>query len=508
MIPLTAHPSHLRPVDLALVAVYLAGITLFGLRFRKSGDRSLRSYFLADRNLPWWAISLSIVAAETSTLTIISIPGLAFSGDFGFLQVAMGYLVGRVVICILFLPRYFRGNLLTAYQLIGQRFGPRLHRFTAALFLVMRAAAEGVRVFAVAIVVGLAIGTGDVASIAILSALTLLYTFEGGMAAVIWTDVVQMFLYVAGSLVALATVCHRIPGGWSTLVAGASAAHKLTVLHFSWSVAQTYTFQAGILGGCFLTMASHGTDQLMVQRLLAARNLRESRLALLASGVVVFFQFALFLLIGAGLFVYYNKMGITPALGTDRIFPAFIVQQMPAGVAGMMIAAILAAAMSNLSAALNSLASASVVDFYLPRYPDLAEQMRTRLSRLMTVVWAGVLFALAMFSRSGGHVVEIGLSIASVLWGAMLGVFLLGTLTRRASERGTIIGMTAGVAINLFLWIQPHSLTLRIAGRAVVLPKIAWTWWVLIGSLVTCAVGYCASLVLPEPILPVEVVEG
>ena len=227
----------------------------------------------------------------------------------------------------------------------------------------MRAAAEGVRVFAVAIVVGLAIGTGDVASIAILSALTLLYTFEGGMAAVIWTDVVQMFLYVGGSLVALATVCHRIPGGWSALVAGASAAHKLTVLHFSWSMAQTYTFQAGILGGCFLTMASHGTDQLMVQRLLAAKNLRESRLALLASGAVVFFQFALFLLIGAGLFVYYNKMGSAPTLGADRLFPAFIVQQMPAGIAGLMIAAILAAAMSNLSAALNSLASTSVVDF-------------------------------------------------------------------------------------------------------------------------------------------------
>src|SRR5580658_1090027 len=296
MIPLTAHPSHLRPVDLALVAVYLAGITLFGLRFRKSGDRSLRSYFLADRNLPWWAISLSIVAAETSTLTIISIPGLAFSGDFGFLQIALGYLVGRIVICILFLPRYFRGEMLTAYQLIGQRFGPRLHRFTAALFLVMRAAAEGVRVFAVAIVVGLAIGTGDVASIAILSALTLLYTFEGGMTAVIWTDVVQMFLYVLGSLTALWTVCHKIPGGWNTLIAVSSAVHKLTVLHFSWSIAQTYTFQAGIIGGCFLTMASHGTDQLMVQRLLAARNLRDSTVALLSSGLIVFFQFTLFLL--------------------------------------------------------------------------------------------------------------------------------------------------------------------------------------------------------------------
>jgi SSS family transporter len=493
-----AQPLHLRTADLMLVGVYLVGITLFGLRFRRSRGSSLRSYFLADRNLPWWAIALSIVAAETSTLTIISVPGLAFAGDFGFLQIALGYLVGRIVICVLFLPRYFRGEMLTAYQLIGERFGPRLHRFTAGLFLVMRAAAEGVRVFAVAIVVGVAIGTGDVVSIAILSALTLLYTFEGGMTAVIWTDVVQMFLYAGGSLAALATVCHRIPGGWSALIAGASAAHKLTVFHFSWSLAETYTFQAGVLGGCFLTMASHGTDQLMVQRLLAAKNLRESRLALLASGAVIFFQFTLFLLIGAGLFVYYRSVGSAPSLGADRLFPAFIVQQMPVGIAGLMIAAILAAAMSNLSAALNSLASASVVDFYLPRYPDISDAMRTRLSRLMTFVWAGVLFALAMFSRGGGHVVEIGLSIASVLWGAMLGVFLLGTLSRRAGERGTLIGMIAGVVINLLLWLQPHALAFSISGRAVVLPKIVWTWWVFIGSLTTCAVGYTASLMFPD----------
>lgn len=493
------HSMHLRPVDLVLVALYLVGITLFGLRFRRSRGSSLRSYFLADRNLPWWAIALSIVAAETSTLTIISVPGLAFAGDFGFLQIALGYLLGRVVICILFLPRYFRGELLTAYQLIGKRFGARLHRFTAGLFLVMRAAAEGVRVFAVAIVVGVAIGTGDVVSIAILSALTLLYTFEGGMAAVIWTDVVQMVLYVGGSLVALVTVCHKIPGGWNALIAGASAAHKLTMLHFSWSLAETYTFQAGVIGGCFLTMASHGTDQLMVQRLLAAKNLRESRVALLSSGVVIFFQFGLFLLIGAGLFVYYQHVGRAPGVSADRLFPAFIVQEMPTGIAGLMVAAILAAAMSNLSAALNSLASTSVVDFYLPRYPEISNTTRTRLSRMMTLVWAGVLFALAMFSRGGGHVVEIGLSIASVLWGALLGVFLLGTLSRRADERGTIVGMVAGVVINLLLWLQPHALTLPLGEHGVVIPKIAWTWWVLIGSLVTCAVGYGVSLLFPEP---------
>jgi solute:Na+ symporter, SSS family len=495
--PWFAHRSHLSPPDLALVVLYLAGITLFGLRFRRSADRSLRSYFLADRNLPWWAIALSIVAAETSTLTIISVPGLAFAGDFGFLQIAIGYLLGRIVICILFLPRYFRGELLTAYQVIGQRFGRGLHRFTAGIFLVMRAAAEGVRVFAVAIVVGVSIGTGDFASIAILSALTLVYTFEGGMAAVIWTDVVQMALYVVGSVTALVTVCHRIPGGWPALLSAASAAHKLTLVHFSWSIAETYTFQAGVVGGCFLTMASHGTDQLMVQRLLAAKNLRESRIALLTSGVVIFFQFALFLFIGAGLWMYYRSLGTAPGISADRIFPAFIVNQMPAGIAGLMIAAILAAAMSNLSAALNSLASTSVVDFYLPRHPDMPEGLRTRLSRLLTVVWAVILFVLAMFSRNGGHVVEIGLSIASVLWGAMLGVFLLGTLSRRATERGALIGMISALAVNLLLALQPYLPRMVFAGHTFYVPKVAWTWWVLIGSLVTCAVGYAASLILP-----------
>lgn len=496
--PWLAHRSHLGAIDLALVILYLAGITLFGLRFRRSGERSLRSYFLADKNLPWWAIALSIVAAETSTLTIISVPGLAFAGDFGFLQIAIGYLLGRIVICIIFLPRYFRGELLTAYQVIGQRFGRGLHRFTAAIFLVMRAAAEGVRVFAVAIVVGVSIGTGDLASIAILSALTLVYTFEGGMAAVIWTDVVQMVLYVVGSVTALLTVCHRIPGGWSALVTAAGAAHKLTLLHFSWSIAETYTFQAGVVGGCFLTMASHGTDQLMVQRLLAAKNLRESRIALLSSGVVIFFQFALFLFIGAGLWMYYHSLGTAPGVSSDRIFPAFIVNQMPTGIAGLMIAAILAAAMSNLSAALNSLASTSVVDFYLPRHPDMPEGLRTRLSRLLTVVWAVVLFALAMFSRNGGHVVEIGLSIASVLWGAMLGVFLLGTLSRRASERGALTGMIAALAINLLLALQPYLPRIPFAGHTFYVPKVAWTWWVLIGSLVTCVVGYSVSLIFPS----------
>jgi solute:Na+ symporter, SSS family len=485
----------LRTVDLVLVVLYLVGITWFGLRFRKQGERSIKSYFLADRNIPWWAIALSIVAAETSTLTIISVPGIAFSGDFGFLQLAMGYLLGRVVICILFLPRYFRGELMTAYQLIGERFGARLHRLTALLFLIMRAAAEGVRLFAVAIVVGVALGTGDIASIVILSLLTLLYTFEGGMKAVIWTDVLQMFLYVLGTVVSLWSVCGHITGGAHTLFSVAWSAGKLTVFHFVLSVSQTYTFWAGVIGGCFLTMASHGTDQLMVQRLLAAKNLRESRLALLASGVVIFVQFTLFLLIGAGLFVYYKQAGLTTEVASaDRIFPQFIVQQMPVGISGLMIAAILAAAMSNLSAALNSLASTSMIDFYLLRRTDVSEAAKTRLSRLMTLGWAAVLLALAVVSRGSGHVLEIGLSIASVLWGGMLGVFLLGTLTERATETGTMIGLLAGCVLNLLLWRQSAEIHWTVAGHAFVIPKIAWTWYVAIGAVVSFAVGYLSSL--------------
>lgn len=484
-------PARLHPFDLALVALYLIGITLFGLRFRSS-DKSLKNYFLADRSAPWWAIALSIVSAETSTLTIVSIPGLAFGGNFGFLQLAMGYMLGRIVLCIVFLPRYFEGNLLTAYQLIDRRFGSTLHKVTAGLFLIVRAAAEGVRVFAISIVVSLAIGAGDILSIGIISALTLIYTFEGGMAAVIWTDVVQMGLYLFGTIVAIITLGTHVQGGWTTIHAVAGAAGKFQIFDFAWSLSRTYTFWAGILGGTFLTMASHGTDQLMVQRLLAAKNLRESRLALLSSGAIIFVQFTLFLLIGAGLFVFYGQH--PQAFSTaDKIFPTFIVQQMPTGIAGLLVAAILAAAMSNLSAALNSLSSTTVVDFYLHLHPNATEQQRTMISRASTFMWALILFGIAVYSvfvGGKGHVVETGLSIASVAYGSLLGVFLLGTLTQYATQTGAIVGMIFGFALNLALWLQTAPVQLG----SFILPKVAYPWFVLIGSIVTFAIGSLVSV--------------
>lgn len=494
-------PQHLRPIDLLIVAVYLAGITLFGLQFR-SRSSSLRGYFLAGREIPWWAIAFSIVAAETSTLTIISIPGLAFSTDFGFLQLVIGYLFGRVIVCLLFLPAYFQGELLTAYQLIDRRFGAKLHKVTGALFLVTRAAAEGVRLFAVSILIGLAIGTGDMASIIIITVLTLLYTVKGGMTAVIWTDVIQMLIYIFGSIAALWALGRQVPGGWHLIHHVAHAAGKLSVFHFALNLTTTYTFWTGLIGGCFLIMASHGTDQLMVQRLLAARNLRESRLALLSSWVIVLMQFALFLLVGAGLYVYYTRVAPgTRFSSPDHIFPTFIVEHLPAGVAGIIIAAILAAAMSNLSAAFNSLSSTTVVDFYMKFRPRAAERERSRASHASTLFWAAVLCVVAFLSRGSTHVVEVGLSIASVAYGALLGVFLLGTVTRRANEWGAIAGMIVGLTLNILLWRQQAPFAIDLFSLHMTIPKIAWTWYVVIGTFATFCVGYVFSHAIRPPVM-------
>ncbi len=482
----------LNALDLIVIAAYLAGVTLFGLRFRRK-QRTLRDYFLAGNTIPWWAISLSIVAAETSTLTIISVPGLAYEKDFRFLQLIIGYVVGRMVVSLVLIPQYFRGRLVTAYQLIESRFGGKLRSMTAGMFLLTRAAAEGVRVFAVAIVVRVALGgllaglsdtQRDVAAIAIVTVLTLLYTFEGGMAAVIWTDVVQLAIYLTGTLAAAYCILRLVPGGWETIHATASAAGKFRIFDTSWNLSATYTLWSGVIGGVFLTMASHGTDQLIVQRLLAARSERQAKMALLSSGVAVFFQFSLFLLIGAMLFVFYKLFPPAAAFTrTDTIFPTFVVTRLPHGMGGLLISAILAAAMSNLSAALNSLSSTTIVDFYARIWPHATEDRRVQLSRLATIGWAVLLFGLALLARHGGKVLEMGLSIASVAYGSLLGVFLLGVLTRRATERGAMIGMLCGFVLNLYLWL---------------FTGVPFTWYVVLGSVATFLVGYSASWIIPR----------
>lgn len=477
----------MRAIDLGVILLYLVGITWFGARFRKS-QHSLRDYFLGGQKSPWWAIAFTIVSAETSTLTVIGTPALSFGGNFGFLQVVFGYLLARIVISFLFLPHYFKGDLFTAYELMQRRFGIRLRKLTAGLFLILRALAEGVRVFAISIVISVILGTGEMASIAAIVGLTLFYTFHGGMTAVIWTDVVQMILYIAGALVSLFVMLGQIPEGWPYVARLASEAGKFQVFDFQFAFSReffstTYTFWAGVLGGCFLTTASHGTEQMLVQRLLSARNQRDARTALFASWAVICFQFTLFLVIGLILWVYYRDTGLAVPEKLDRIYPQFIWDHLPVGAAGLIMAAVLAAAMSNLSSALNSLASTSIMDFYKLRAGHHPEAHYLRMARLATLVWGVVMFGIAYVARHVDSVLEAGLGIASILYGALLGVFLLGVLTRRVSERAAMAGMLAGFSVNMYVRFGT---------------TVAWTWYVLIGTLVTAGVALAAALVLGD----------
>jgi SSS family solute:Na+ symporter len=479
----------ISPFDFAIIVVYLVGITLFGAHFRR-GQKTLRDYFLGGRTAPWWAIACSIVATETSTLTIIGTPAIAFAGNLGFLQLVLGYMLARVILCVVLIPQYFHGEFYTAYQLLEQRFGKRMKSAAAIVFMATRALAEGVRISAIGKVVSVAFGTGERWSIAIVAALTLLYTLEGGMRAVIWTDVAQFALYLTGSVAAFVLLLHKIPGGWPEVThAAAAAGGKLRIFDFAFSLTQTYTFWSGLLGGTFLTMASHGTDQTMVQRLLAARNERDSKKALLGSGVVVFIQFALFLVLGVMLFVFAQHAMLPVGGDTDRLFPEFIVRDMPVGLAGLVLASIFAMAMSNASGSLNSLASSSVIDLGARRAgASGAEQVSG--SRRTTLVWGVVLGLLGLIPWGG--VLEAGLTIASITYGGMLGVFLVGTWNRRANENGALIGFATGIAAMIAARLWTH---------------LAFTWYVLAGTIITFAVSSVASLASGQATKPKTIPE-
>ena len=482
-------------LDYVVLLVYLAGITAFGTRFRRA-QHTVSDYFIGARTIPWWIISLSIVATETSTLTLVGVPAIAFAtyarpeqgGSLTYLQVVAGYIVARVLISWLFIPQYFTGRLLTAYELLNRRFGTAAKHVTASLFLVMRPLAEGVRVFAASLVLSAVISASLPAlphlwlwSILLVGGLTLIYTFEGGITAVIWTDVIQLVIYLAGSLVAAVELVRLIPGGWATMLAEAGRAGKLQVVSFSWDPTVPFTFWAGLIGGTFLTMASHGTDQLLVQRLLTCRSARDSQKALIVSGFVVFAQFALFLIVGLLLFTFYRFHPLPPIVSNDEIFPAFIVRSLPHGISGLVIAAIFAAAMSNLSASLNSLASTTVIDFYAPLAGrELEGPALLRLSRWLTAIWGVVLIGIAILARGWGSVFTTGLTIASIVYGPMLGAFLLG----RFSPRATQTGVLAGLGFSLAFMIVVRLAT-----------PLAWTWYVLVGAAVCMGVGYVVSRV-------------
>ena len=461
--------------DLTVLILYMVGVTAWGAWLGRA-NRGGSDYFLGSRNLPWWAVMLSVVATETSTLTFLSIPGIAYLGTLAFLQLALGYLAGRIVVARILLPAYYKGELSTAYALLETRFGTAARRCASGVFMGTRLLADSVRLFATAIPLALITGWSYPVSILVIGAATLVYTYYGGIKAVVWVDALQMVLYVGGGLIALLLLQGAVEGGWAAILDQASAAGKLATLDFSASPAVAYTFWAGLVGGGFLSMASHGTDQLIVQRLLTCRDVRQSQRALIGSGVAVIFQFALFLLVGLGLWVFFEGRAFD---SSDEIFARFIIDEMPTGLRGLLIAGVFAAAMSSLSSSINSLASASAYDFWGPLTGRTGDRSAMIAGKVFTLVWAGLLIAGAIvfipLSR-GTAAVEVALAAASMAYGGLLGAFALGVLTRRVSQAGALVGMTAGVSTVVTIWATARD-------------AVAWPWFVFIGLVVTMAVG-------------------
>ncbi len=462
-------------LDLMILAVFLGGTVAYGI-WSGRYSKSTGAYFLAERSLPWWAVMLSVVATETSVLTFISVPGIAYRGNWFFLQLALGYIVGRVAVSALLLPLYYGRGITSIYEYVGQRFGREVQRISSAIFLGTRILADGVRFFATAFLVHQLLGWSIPLAVLLLGLVTLVYTLAGGIRSVVWMDTVQFVLYLGCGLISLWFINDLINGGLGAGLAQLADAGKLGVLNFRrdevFSLTAAYAFPAAVLGGAFLSFASHGTDYMMVQRLLSTRSLKAARMAVVGSGVFVMFQFALFMLVGGLLWVVFQG----EALGVDQEFPRFIAEYLPAGLKGVLLAGVLAAAMSTLSSSINSLASSTVND-WLKRKDDLG------LSRLVSLGWGMVLMGAAlliMLVPRDSAVVVLGLQIASYTYGGLLGLFLLGRTRIQFHPAALIVGLLGAAGAVLIL---------KTAG-------IAWTWYIIAATGANMGLAYGVNVIL------------
>ncbi len=478
-------------LDYAIVGVYLIGVTITG-SIIAGRQKSSRDYFLGGKHMSWWSVGFSIVASETSTLTFISIPGLAYKGNMHFLQLAIGYFIGRLLVSIVFIPAYYKGDLETAYDFLGKRFGLALRRFTSTVFIITRVLASGVRLFATAIPVHLITGLSYPASIFLIGSFTLIYTYLGGLKAVVAMDVVQLFIYLSGAAASMFLIINQLPNGWDDVIQFATAhgANKFQIFNPNWGdsfigfLSSPYTLVGGVLGGTFLTMASHGTDQLLVQRLLGCKSRADSQRALMLDATFIVLQFAFFLLLGLCLFAFYGgvpfeQLGLK---SSDEIFPKFIVENLPTGFAGLVIAGVLASAMGTLSSSISSLASSTLFDLFKmsKRGRALDERKEIVWSKVFTFLWGIVLIGGAMlFTDTKNPVVELGLKIASFTYGGLLGTFFLGLFFKRTNQRDAFIGFIAGLLVMVCVLL---------------FTRIDFTWHTFIGCLATLLVGNISSL--------------
>lgn len=456
-----------RLADLIIVIAYLSIVAVIGI-LSGGKQKSIKDYFLGAERIPWLAVSFSIIAAETSTLTFISVPGLANQTNFNFLQLTFGFLIGRIAVALILLPKYYQGEITTVYTYLEKRFGKKVRTFASVVFLLTRVASDGVRLFAAAIPLYILLNIEPIYAILIISFIALVYTYTGGMKAIIYVDALQMMIYLGGAILIIVFILNNIDS--KIFLNTELISQKLSVINFGLDknlsnfFSQPYTLLSGIIGGGFLSMASHGTDQLIVQRLLALQNLRKSQLAIITSGFIIIIQFAIFLFIGFLLFAYYGKLD----LKSDEILPTFIINELPVGFSGFIIAGIFAAALSTLAGSISSLSSSTMIDLFLNNKKEiLDEKQKLFYSRIFTILWTVILISSAFFfMNTNKAVVELALSISSFTFGGMLGTFLLGIFNKKATEKIALIAFVLSIiVVSLFI----------------IFKIIAWTWYVFIG---------------------------
>lgn len=477
--------------DYIVVIAYLLGVAAIGI-VSSGRQKSANDYFLGSKSIPWWAVCFSVVATETSTLTFISIPGLAYITNLGFLQLAMGFILGRIIVAAVFLPRYYAGNMETAYQYLGNRFGEPMRKYASVTFIVLRIFADGVRLFTTAIPVKFITGLGYAECILLVGTITVIYSYIGGIKAVIWTDVIQMFIYLFGALVSFYIILDMLPGGWQDLMSFARGADKFRVFSFPTGFGEMFTggynIIGGLIGGAFLAMASHGTDQMMVQRLLTCRDVQSSKKAVVLSGVIVLIQFAVFLFIGLMLYTLYQgadyktlTMNGKNLIKPDEIFPMFIVSSLPVGIAGLIVAGLLSASMSTLSSVFNSLASTTILDLMKNSKLFTSEAVRLKYSRLATLFWAIVIMITGlMFESETNPAVDFALKIQSLIYGGLLGTFLIGIFLKSAGLKTAMISYTAAILVLILLFVLP---------KFGIMPALNLTWFTFFGVLISFSVA-------------------
>lgn len=480
--------NHLGIADWSVIILYLSGIIAFGL-WLGAGQKDTRDYFLGSRSLPWWGVGMAIVATETSALTFIGVPAMAYGGDLSFIQIILGYVIARLILAVVMVPHYFRGEIYSPYQLLQNAFGPAARRTAAAFFLIAGTLAAGVRVYVTCIPVQLMFGFPDdqiIWAILLFIALSLTYTYIGGVKAVIWTDAVQFCLFLAGGLFTLFYIPSLLDGGWPEVWRQAAQGDKLHWFNPHFSFAKPFNIWMGLIGATFLVMSSHGADQLIVQRVLACRSVREGRRALILSAVIILPLMLVFLLAGTLLWVYYQahpefpiplpeaRPGISK---NDYVFPIFIITSMPPVFRGLLIVAILSAAMSSVSAALAALASVSTMDILKPWFRrEHDERWFLSLSRRSTLVWAGLLAIVAFLTQQAVSVLNVAFALNGLTSGAMLAGLLLVLFWREGPGWPVVVGMMVSFGVMVCLTLACRD-------------EVFWPWYTMIGCLIALAVA-------------------